>query len=245
MYTPRNYRYWITDTDLVSLDVVVGETDLYIRSCQDLKDEALEAVVRYRSLIEAYIRHHPTFLTTLKPFRVDVDASPIVKEMIDAAAQVGLGPMAAVAGAMAEKVGSDLLPLSEEVIVENGGDIFLKLTRSRSVVIYAGSSPLSGKIGLKIAPEETPLGICTSSGTVGHSLSFGKADAVVAVAPSTLLADAAATAIANRVCSIEDIAAGTEFAQTIEGLRGTMIIKDDRLGVWGNLTIVPVDHSDS
>jgi uncharacterized protein len=237
MYQPRTYRHWIKDSDLVSFNVVVKETDLYIRARRNLRRKALKAVLKYRAAIEGYLEKNPVFLTTLEPFPVEHDAPQIVREMALAAEIVSVGPMAAVAGAIAESVGKELLAFSPEVIVENGGDIFLKITRERLVGIYAGESPLTGKIALQIVPEETPVGVCTSSGTVGHSLSFGKADAVVVVAPSAALADAAATAIGNIVKEIEDIPRGIEFAQEVEGLRGVVIIKDDKMGVWGRIRV--------
>jgi ApbE superfamily uncharacterized protein (UPF0280 family) len=157
--------------------------------------------------------------------------------MARAASKAGVGPMAAVAGAIAEFVGHDLIALSPEIIIENGGDIFLASSRERTIGIYAGNSPLTGKIGLKISGAETPLGICTSSGTVGHSLSFGQADAVVILAKSATLADAAATAIGNLISQADDIPKGIERAQGIKGLKGVIIIKDDRLGLWGEVKI--------
>ncbi len=145
--------------------------------------------------------------------------------------------MASVAGAMAEFVGSDLLPFSPEIIVENGGDIYLKSLKERVVGIYAGKSPLTGRIGLVVRAEDTPLGICTSSGTVGHSLSYGRADAVVVLAKSATLADAAATAIGNLIVQSDDIPKGIEFARGINGLSGVLIIKDDNLGLWGGVKL--------
>jgi ApbE superfamily uncharacterized protein (UPF0280 family) len=240
MYQPRTYRHWVRDTGLVSFNLTVKETDLYIRAWRNLRRKALKAVLKYRASIEGYIRQYPSFLTTLEPFPVQGDAPQIVREMSQAARAVSVGPMAAVAGAIAEYVGKTLLSFSPEVIVENGGDIFLKITERRTVGIYAGESPLSGKVALEIEPEETPLGICTSSGTVGHSLSFGRADAAVALAPSACLADAAATAIGNLVRETTDIDRGIEFAQRIDGLIGVVIIKGDKMGVWGAVRIVPI-----
>ncbi|HEY50641.1 MAG TPA: UPF0280 family protein, partial [Dehalococcoidia bacterium] len=132
----------------------------------------------------------------------------------------------------------ELLEFSPEVIVENGGDIFLKSLRPRIIGVFAGDSPLTGKLGLQIEPEDTPLGICTSSGTVGHSLSFGRADAAIVLAESATLADAAATAIGNRVSDVADIEGAIEFAQSIGQLKGVVIIKDDKLGVWGEVKLV-------
>jgi len=239
MYQPKTYRHWVRNTGLVSFNLTVKETDLYIRACQNLRRKALKTVLKCRASIEGYIRRYPSFLTTLEPFPIQGDAPQIIREMSRAAETVSVGPMAAVAGVIAECVGKELLSFSPEVIVENGGDIFLKVTEKRSVGIYAGESPLSGKVALEIEPEETPLGICTSSGTVGHSLSFGRADAVVVLAPSACLADAAATAIGNLVREATDIARGIEFAQRVDGLKGVVIIKYDKMGVWGAVKIAP------
>jgi ApbE superfamily uncharacterized protein (UPF0280 family) len=130
-----------------------------------------------------------------------------------------------------------LLSESSEIIVENGGDIFLKASSKRTVAIYAGDSIFTQQIAMEIEPEETPLGICTSSGTVGHSLSFGKADAVVIYSPSAILADAAATAACNLVKNHSDIEKAIDFARSINGVRGVAIIFGDKLGIWGKIRL--------
>lgn len=241
MHEPRLYRHWVKDTDLVSFNVVVKETDLYIRACRNLRAKALKSVLKHRTPLEKYIEQHPLFLTTLEPYSVEETAPAIVREMVQVTQTVGVGPMAAVAGAIAEAIGKDLLPLSPEIIVENGGDIFLKISKTRCVGIYAGKSPFTGKVALEIKPEDTPLGVCTSSGTVGHSLSFGTADAVIVLSPSASLADAAATAIGNRVKDISSIPQAIDWAQKIVGLTGVVIIKDDKIGLWGKVKILPLD----
>jgi len=237
VYQPRTYRHWVKDKDLVSFNVVVKETDLYIRATTNLKRKALRLVVKYRDALERYIERHPSFLTSLEPIAVGDDAPHIVTEMAEAATKAGVGPMASVAGAIAEFVGSQLLAFSPEIIIENGGDIYLRSLKKRLIGIYAGKSPLTGKLGLEIDRQDTPMGICTSSGTVGHSLSFGKADAVVVLSQSATLADAAATAIGNLIIQPSDIPGGIEFAQSIDGLKGVVIIKDDKVGLWGEVKI--------
>ena len=240
MYEPRFYRLWSEDKDLVSFNVVVKETDLYIRAKHDLTAKAREVVIQQRAFIEDYIRQHPGFTVALKPFPVADDAPDIVREMAAAGDKVGVGPMAAVAGVIAEKVGRELLKLSPEVLVENGGDIFLRTLKKRRVGIYTGKPPFDGRIALEIKAGETPLGVCTSSGTVGHSLSFGSADAVIVLSACTALADAAATAIGNIIRENADIDSGTAFARKIEGLSGVAIIKDDRMALWGKIRLVKV-----
>ncbi|MBA7658475.1 hypothetical protein ES703_66430 [subsurface metagenome] len=237
MYQPRTYRHWIKGNDLISFNVVVKETDLYIRAATNLKSKARKLVLKYRDSLERYIERHSTFLTSLEPLPVDDNAPHIVRAMSEAASKAGVGPMASVAGAIAEFVGTELLAFSPEIIVENGGDIYLKSRDKRIIGIYAGESPLSGKIGLEIAGADTPLGICTSSGTVGHSLSYGKADAVIVLSKSATLADATATAIANLIKQPSDIPSGIELAKSIEGVSGAIIIKGNNTGLWGKVKI--------
>ena len=241
MYERRFYRHWIKDDDLVSFELTVKQTDLYIRSRRNLKDKALDSVLKHRSSLESYIGRHPIFLTTLQPYQAEAGAPTIVKEMARVSQLAGVGPMAAVAGAVAEAIGRDLLAFSPEIVVENGGDIFLKISKKRLVGIYAGESSFTKKIALEIMPRETPLGICTSSGTVGHSLSLGSADAVIVLSPSTALADAAATALGNIVKAADDIPKAIEKAKSIEGLHGVVIVVGDKMGIWGRVRIVPLD----
>jgi ApbE superfamily uncharacterized protein (UPF0280 family) len=236
-YQPRTYRRWIEGKDLVAFTATVKETDLYIRAAVNLQRKALRLVEKYRGQLERYIEKDPIFLTSLKPLSIPLKAPLIVKDMIKAGNEAGVGPMASVAGAIAEYVGRELLEFSPEIIVENGGDIFLKITRRRIVGVYAGDSPLTGKIGLEVSPQDTPLGVCTSSGTVGHSLNFGKTDAVVAVAASAMLADAAATAVGNRVSRPEDFETAIDFGKGIAGLKGVVIIIGKSVGVWGDIKL--------
>ena len=237
MYEPRTYRHWVEGRDLTSFNVTVKETDLYIRATVNLKRKAHRLVLKYRHQLESYIERHPVFLTSLEPLPVAGDAPHIVRRMAEAAQIAGVGPMASVAGAIAEFVGYELDPFSPDIIVENGGDIYLKSSVKRIVGIYAGNSPLSGKIGLEINGGETPLGICTSSGTVGHSLSYGKADAVIVLSKSATIADAAATAIGNLINQPADINSGIELAKDMKGVSGVVIIKDDDIGLWGKVRI--------
>lgn len=234
---PRSYRHWVEGKDLAAFTVTVKETDLYIRAAANLQRKARRLVLKYREQMEGYIAKHPEFQTSLEPLSVPEDAPDIVKNMILAGNAAGVGPMAAVAGAVAEYVGRGLLEFSPEVIVENGGDIYIKSLKKRVIGVYAGDSPLTGKIGLEIDGAATPLGVCTSSGTVGHSLSYGQADAVVVVAPSALLADAAATAIGNRVKTAADIDGAIGLGREITGLAGLVIIKGDSIGLWGDIRL--------
>jgi ApbE superfamily uncharacterized protein (UPF0280 family) len=238
MHEERTYRNLVKTDDLVNFEVVVKETDLLVRATKDLSRETRESVLKYRHQLETYIATHPEFAGSLVPLDEDPYAPRIVQEMIRTSRCANVGPMAAVAGAVAEFVSKDLLTLSEEIIIENGGDIYLATSRERTIGIYAGDSPLSLKVGVLIQAEDSPVGICTSSGTVGPSLSFGKADAICILSKSAALADAAATAVGNRVKARKDIESGLETGKTIEGVLGTLIIIGDRMGVWGNIRLV-------
>jgi ApbE superfamily uncharacterized protein (UPF0280 family) len=242
-YQDKTYRHWIDSKDLADFMVTEKETDLYIRAASNLQRKARRIVLKYRAQLEQYIGKNPDFHTSLKPLYVPETAPLIVKAMAEAGTKANVGPMAAVAGAIAEFVGKELLEFTPEIIIENGGDIFMKVNTPRIIGIYAGNSPLTGKLGLEISPQETPLGICTSSGTVGHSLSFGNADAVVAVAQSATLADAAATAVCNLVKKPADINQAIEAAQRIGGLKGVVIIMGGDIGVWGSLKLCETAQS--
>ena len=194
----------------------------------------------YRRPLEEYIRLHPLFLHSLEPLTVEEGAPEIVRLMAHAGQAAGVGPMAAVAGAMAELVGKRLLEYSREVIVENGGDIFMKTSRRRRIGIFAGNSPFTDKLALEIDPKETPLGICTSSGTVGPSLSLGATDATIVLSKSAALADAAATAVGNLVKTTDDIQGALDYGREIKGVTGIVIIMGDRMGAWGDIKLVKI-----
>ncbi len=225
----------------MSFEIIERETDLLISCGRDLSRQARAFVLNYRKEIENYIKRHPEFYGSLTPVEVEERSPAIIKAMASAARKAGVGPMASVAGAMAEFVGKDLLQFSKDVIVENGGDVFMKNSRARRVGVYCGASPFSGKLAIEIgprAPHEEGLGICTSSGTVSHSLSFGKADAALILSGDTALADAVATATGNRVESKDDIERGIDFAKSIEGVRGVLIVVEDAFGTWGEVRLV-------
>ncbi|MCK9196839.1 MAG: UPF0280 family protein [Syntrophales bacterium] len=235
IYKERTYRNSVAVHDLVSFYVSIRETDLYIAADQDLSELALASVIKHRNYLESYIQRHPTFLRSLVPVPEDQFAPVMVRDMIEAGIGAQVGPMAAVAGAIAQFVSNDLLCHCENVIVENGGDIFMKTYTERRVSIFAGESPLSQKVVLRITPSEMPLGICTSSATVGPSLSFGRADAVCVLSQSASLADAAASRIGNQVKKPGDIKKALNLGSKIPGLIGIVIIMGKTMGAWGNI----------
>jgi ApbE superfamily uncharacterized protein (UPF0280 family) len=206
----RSYRKRVKAKGLVSFQIAMKETDLWVSAERRLEAETRDLVLNKRQQLETYIHTHPDFLT----------------------------PMASVAGAIAQHVASGLLQWTEQVIVENGGDIFLKVNRPVTVSLLAGHSPLSGRIGIKIPTQQMPLGICSSSGTVGHSLSMGKADVVCILSSSAIMADGAATALGNRVKSRTDLKQIATWADQIKDIRGGLAIIGDKMATWGAIELV-------
>lgn len=237
-YRTRTYRRRVSGLGLEMFQVVCQETDLHIQADCRLDHEAREQALICRSHIEGYIERFPDFQTSLRPWCEEAMAPQIVRRMIAAGRTAGVGPMAAVAGAVAESVGQALLRSSREIVVENGGDIFLRTDRSVVAGLFAGPSPLSMKIGLRLPPSEAGLGMCTSSGTVGHSLSAGSADAVCVLSASCALADAAATAIGNQIQSVRDIQRAIDFGRGIPGVHAIVVVAGRDIGAWGQAELI-------
>ena len=240
MYEERFYRNITRPTDLFCYEVKFKETDLWCCTKTDLKNIIEDRVFFYRHQLEEYIQRKPIFKESLMPVETDPFAPAIAKEMISTSAKIGVGPMATVAGAIAEFLGRDISPLTDEYIIENGGDISIKTLRERMILVYAKKSSFSQKIAIKIKEREKPYGVCTSSATVGPSLSLGKADAVCVVADSALFADGLATCVGNSVKSKDDIAMAIEIGKKFSNVIGILIIVGDSLGVWGDLEIIRV-----
>lgn len=237
MYQPRFYREWI-NRELKKFNVAYRETDLLILADQKRAEFCFNIVKGLRQVLDRYSVAHPFFLKSLVPVRVTAQAPLAIRQMAASAAAVGVGPLAAVAGLFAEQVGRQLLNYSREVIVENGGDIFLSLEKDCKIAIFAGeNSPFQDQLALKLSAAQTPLGICTSSGTFGPSFSLGRADAVTVLSPSATLADAAATAAANQIRVKGDIDRVLAWAQGVEGITGIVVIKDDQIGLWGEVEL--------
>jgi ApbE superfamily uncharacterized protein (UPF0280 family) len=238
LFNNRTYRTLSHGTDLVEFCVTVRETNLFIRAEKDLTAEAYDAVVDARNAIERYILSRPEFQTSLAPISDDLYAPSIVKEMIRDAALSGVGPMAGVAGAIAEFVGRRLSGASGEVVVENGGDVFLISEGRRVVALYTDAR--GPTFGLEIADAKGGLGISSSSAVIGRSLSLGRADLSTVAAETGALSDAAATALGNRVSESRDIEKALAEIVAIPGVTGAVAIAGGKIGVAGDVTIVPL-----
>lgn len=207
-----------------------------LRICCEPFDAVTREIVRQRAILEDYIRHHPQFQHTLQPVAVFPDAPEVAKRMARAADTVGVGPMAAVAGAMAQlAVEAALAAGAEEVIVDNGGDIYLQTVEPMIIAIYPGASGQIGRLAFSLEACDTPLSICSSSGKMGHSLSLGQCDLATVVAKDGALADAAATLAGNLVKTVADVEQALTDIVSIKGVCGVLIVKDGHVGLAGKL----------
>jgi ApbE superfamily uncharacterized protein (UPF0280 family) len=236
----RFYRAHNNTERWTGFRVKVETSDLYIRAERDLSAEA-EAVVRLlRDELRAQIARQGSFLTSYTPVERHEGCHEIVAMMYDASERAGVGPMAAVAGAVAEITGRALLDASGELIVENGGDVWMTLSRPARVSVYSGDHAFRG-LALAIDPSMTPCGVCTSSGRIGPSFSFGRADAATVIAPSAALADALATEVCNRVAREEDMEGAASFAMG-SGAVGVLIVLRDRLLALGEVELADLSR---
>lgn len=232
------YRTTCKSEGLVNFTVKVEESDLLVMAGKNLKKEAEYELNRQRKLLKRYIEKNPEFYRSFSPVSAE-NVHPIIELMSQSSFLTNTGPMASVAGAIAEMVGKKLLEFSPQVIVENGGDIFLKTNNECIVGMFAGNSPFSMKTGIKIPPSEFPKGIATSSGKIGHSFSYGDADAVTIVSNSAAFSDGAATYFGNMV--VEKKINSKEIVNEIKNfpfIEGCVIIKEKELFIWGKIELV-------
>lgn len=193
-------------------------------------------IIRQREILEDYIRIHPEFQRSFGPVELKSNAPQVAQRMAWAAWRVGVGPMAAVAGAMAQlAVEAGLAAGAEEVIVDNGGDIYLQAAAPVTIGLYAGLSEEINRLAFTLQPQDTPVSICSSSGRMGHSMSLGQCDLATIVAKNAALADAAATWAANLVKKIKDVESALNRMISIEGIDGVLIVKEGRIGLAGKL----------
>jgi uncharacterized protein len=206
------------------------------RICCDKFDSVTGEVIRQRRILDDYIKSHPDFLHAFEPLELLNNAPEVALRMTEAARLVGVGPMAAVAGAMAQLAAeAGLKAGAPEAIIENGGDIYLKASEPVLIALNTGTAELSSRLAFSLKPEDTPISICSSSGKMGHSKSLGKCDLATTVSKNAALADAAATQAANLVENVEDVNPALERIVAIKGVDGVLIVKNDHIGLAGKL----------
>lgn len=240
--TFRHYREQHSrHADELSFQVVVGETDLWITATADLSRAISLLAAELRGQIQAYMALDPAFRTSLVPIPVLPGAPEIVQRMAAGAQLAGVGPFAAVAGTIAQMIAEQFKDRSPEMLVENGGDIYIQGRRDRTIGLLPDVNS-KALLGLRIAGSALPLSVCSSSASIGHSLSFGQGDLVTILAPDGAFADAAATALCNMLHSAADIPAVINQARawTRHGLKGIFAQCGEHLGMWGDFELEAV-----
>jgi len=228
------------ESNLYEYGAILGESKIHIKSDNEKAIlQAVEEIKRHRKELLDYIQIHPEFQHILRPIEVVDNVPEIVRRMMESSKIADVGPMASVAGALADLGLRSMLKHGAKVaVVENGGEIAIYTERPISVTILSSNLNLSGKIGFYITRKDCPLGIATSSSKTGHAISFGEADSVTVVAENASLADAAATAVCNFVSGgdIEaSIQRGLRRGFKIPGVKGILIIRESRVGMAGRL----------
>jgi len=226
--------------ELIKVRRVFKESNVLFQSENVKAIEAAMTSIRVnRRALEKYILSHPKFLHSLRPVSIEATAPNVVKIMAESTRPLNIGPMAAVAGALADLAVESMREVNAEVaIIENGGEVSAHSERVFTVGLYAGRTKLAGTTGFQIKPSECPIGVGTSSATVSHAFSFGEADAATVFTDTAALADAGATAVCNIVKG-KDVEAsvqkGLRFAETIDFIRGVLIVREDYIGVVGRV----------
>ena len=238
--TVRHYREQHTrHADEVSFQVVVGETDLWVAAKENFSRELSLLVAGLRGEIQAYMTLDPRFRTSLAPVDILPQASEIVRRMAAGARLAGVGPFAAVAGTIAQLAAEYFKDRSPEMLVENGGDIYIQGCRERIIGLLPDVNS-KAMLGLRIEGDALPLAVCSSSASIGHSLSFGQGELATVLAVDGAFSDAAATALCNMLQTAEDIPLAVKQAQAWAkyGLKGVFVQCGERLGMWGDFELV-------
>lgn len=243
MFQSRTYRFQMGSSRFSSLVLSIGESDIWIGynpasvGQNDLRSEAGRIVRRLRNEIISY--PDPAFRTSFVPLTVTDNPSGFIQSMLNASFLAATGPMASVAGAIAQATAQHLKRkfLLDEIVVENGGDLYIDVLKELSVKLIAPGNRLSGKLSVVVDPLHSPLGICTSSGKIGHSYSFGKADAVMVACKDAALSDAYATAFCNRVQKQSDVQKICNEMNAHEEILSAVVLLDDTLALCGQLEV--------
>ena len=225
-------------TEFYTSHLVFKQTDIWLKTEDRLNSRQAEEFLKQAYLeIEQYIASNMDFLSSLHPIEVPEKAPNIVKQMCMYSIQAGVGPMAGVAGAISEFLGQKLSSYHRQIFCNNGGDIYYKTTEEQQVLLSAPGSPFHNRIKISMPSAINGKGLCTSSGISGHSINMGRAFSVTILANNACLADVWATSISNQVRSDTDIEHGLELCKKQEGIEGTVILVDQSLGAWGDISL--------
>ncbi len=233
MYEERIYRRYSEPKDLFKTHLIIEESDILVFSSEKIESFEIEEKVKIlRQDIKDYIKKDRKFLTTLSAYNLKEPAPQIIKKMCKVSKILDIGPMACVAGAISEFLGKELLKKNKEAIVENGGDIFLKIAKERKIGIFYGKNDF---LKIKLTTLNTPLGIASSSGKLGYSLSFGNCDLVCVISESAIFSDGAATFLGNLIKTQKDILPALKKIKKYKEIKASIIIFEGKIFVQGDV----------
>jgi hypothetical protein len=238
----RGYRTISPARGEHAFQVVVEETDLWVVAGADLKDEIAAYVHELRGIIKAHIAFRPDFLKSMVPLDAPPGTHPLLKTMYEASSLTGVGPMAGVAGAIAQAVADRFKNGSQEILVENGGDLYMHSARERVAAILSDPSGPAG-LGVRLTTGDFPISLCSSSAKIGHSVSLGRGDLAVAGSRSGAFADCAATALCNMLQGPDDLKKAMDRAASWrrQGLVFAFAQCAGKIAVWGELELAALE----
>ncbi len=245
MYQERKYRKYRNSERFTYFSVIVKESDLLVGiSPRHYNAELLwlvrEEIKRLRRETEGYAMQNPGFINSHVPVDAGRDAPATLQEMISAAVAANVGPMASVAGMVSQGVAGLLKGLypDTEYVIENGGDIACLFRSRLTVGLETASSRITGSIGVSIGSDLSPCGICSSSGTFGHSFSYGRADSVSVICRSPVVADAWATSLCNRISAPDDLGQLAALVKSKREILACVAIAGDKIMKYGDIELV-------
>ncbi len=232
------YRKNILQSHRYAWQASYRHTELLISADSDIKEKIKGLLEEIYRQLDYCIQKEPAFLKSLSPVKVKPFFPEAIRNMCRLSALFNVGPMAAVAGAVNDFLAAGLKSSCNELIIENGGDLYIKSGRDINTGVYVKNSFFKDLITVQVDSADMPCGICSSSGTFGHSLSLGNCDLAVVLSDSSTGADAAATAVANSINTVEDIRKSIDFFKGLSPVKGLLIIKKDIVGIWGKIRLV-------
>ncbi|MCE5329062.1 UPF0280 family protein [bacterium] len=232
------YRILVNSKSRFNWKVSYKYSDLFIISNADISSKIPDTLIGFYNVIEEFIKNNPVFAKTFNTFNVNEQFPEIIKEMCYGSEMFNVGPMASIAGAVCEYMAEELSKKNSYLAIENGGDIYIKSRHDVIAGLFLKSKYFNNNLKIRIKKEFLPCGIASSSGTLGHSMSLGKSDLIVAVCKSAILADSAATAIGNMINTKDDIEKTLDYFKAFEKILGMVIIKDDKIGLYGKIELV-------
>ena len=228
------------ENGLITCQFRIGESNIMISSDKPIKTIARKLLTQIRGNIKKYIQIHPEFSESFSPITINRNAPAIIKQMSKASHSANVGPMAAVAGAIAEELGKGLSKYTAELIIENGGDIFIKVKRQIVIGLWCYNNEIKNNLGILLDKKRGQYSICTSSGTLGHSFSYGKADATTVIAKNAALADAWATRLGNEIKSQKDIKKALSLLKNIKDVSGALVLYRKTIAAWGDVELTQI-----